>query len=107
MVNLPPERQRTLEQQGLTVDNARDQTLAAFCDVVSKSEHDVATPIATETAQDVVSSPGDAGKDIEAMADQLFGSSGAVLSEEDQQRALTQMPERLGISEEEAQQMID
>ena len=107
MESLPPELRRTLERQGLTVENAREETLAAFRDVVSEGERAEAAEVATDTARDVVSSPGDTDEDLEAMVDRLFGGSGAVLSEEDRQQALTQMQERLGVSEEEAGQMID
>lgn len=107
MQSLPPELRRTLEQQGITLEQAREQTMAAFREVISSEEQSEARDIAVETAQEILRDPARADQALEDMADQLFGGQGAVLSDEDRQEALAQMQERLGISEAEAQQMID
>ena len=106
MQSLPPNVRKALQRQGLSVEQAQKEMKAAFRDVVGKQEQSRATDVATDTAQDIVSSPGDAGSDIDAMVDELFGGQNAVLSEEDRQQALTQMNQRLGISEEEAEQVL-
>ena len=107
MQDLPQSVRSALEQRGLTIDEARQETRAALQDIVGQQERSRAADVATETAQDIVSSPGDAGSDIDAMVDKLFGGSNAVLSEEDKQQALTEMNERLGISEQEAEQVLN
>jgi len=105
--SLPPELRRALERQGMTVKNAREETIAAFRAVVSKEESSAAASEATETAKAIVNDPTSAGAELEELADRLLGGSEAVLSEEDRQQALTQMQVQLGITEEEAQQLID
>lgn len=107
MQSLPPELRRTLERQGVSLENAREETIAAFQDVVGQQEQTEAREAVTQTARDIASDPASAGEELRSLADRLFGGPGAVLSDEDQEQALAEMQDRLGISEQEAQQLID
>lgn len=104
--DLPPSVRRALERRGMTVEQAKREMSAALNGVVSQQERSRAANVAAETAQDIVSSPDDAGSDVSAMVDKLFGGPNAVLSEEDRQQALAEMNERLGVSEQEAEQLL-
>ena len=107
MDSLPQGLRNVLENQGISLDNAREETISAFEAVVSKDEQAQAEDVATDTAREVAANPADAGEAIGDMVDQLIGGPDAVLSDADREQALAQMQERLGISEEEAQQLID
>ena len=107
MDSLPPELRNVLERQGISLDNAREETISAFRAVISEDEQAQAEDVATDTAQEVAANPADADEAIGDMVDRLIGGPNAVLSDADREQALAQMQERLGISEEEAQQLID
>ena len=105
--DLPAPIRNALERRGLTVGEIKREAQAMAGSVVSGQERDRATDIARDTASDVLNSPGDAGRDISAAVDKLFGGSDAVLSDEDRQQAEAELAERLGISEAEAAETFE
>ena len=105
--DLPGPIRNALEQRGLTVDEIKQEAQALAGSVVSGEERQQATDIAQSTATDVLNTPGDAGQDISTAIDQLFGGSGAVLSDEDRQQAEAELAQRLGISEQEAAETFE
>ncbi len=104
--DLPDGVQSTLRENGITPDNFQEEAREAFRSVVSESEQARAREAATDTAQDIITSPGDIGAEISELTDTLFGQGG-VLSEEDRQQALTVMEERFGITPQEAEAYLD
>ena len=104
--DLPEPVRTTLQENGITPENFQTEAREAFRDVISQSEQARAREAATDTVQDIVTSPGDIGEDISELTDTLFGQGG-VLSEEDRQQALGVMEERFGISPEEAEAYLD
>ena len=104
--DLPPEVRSSLRRQGITAENARQEAQEILRDVVSQEEQQQATQAVQEAATDAIRSPGDLPSDVSQLIDDLFGGSGAVLSEEDRQEALTTLEERLGVTPEEAEQFL-
>ncbi|MCE8005779.1 hypothetical protein [Aestuariivita sp.] len=107
MGDLPEEAQTTLRENGITEQNLRTEAKAAFRNVFSRDEQAEAVALAKSTLQDVVTSPGDIGADLDAFADDLLGGPDAIISDEDRQEALAVMERRLGITPQEAQQIVD
>lgn len=105
--DLPEEVQATLRENGITEQNLRTEAQAAFRNVFSQDEQAAAVELAKSTLQDIVRTPGDIGADLDAFADKLLGGPDAIISEEDRQQALATMERRLGVTPEEAQQVID
>lgn len=74
--------------------------------VVSRHEQAAATQAIQQTAQDIATSPLDAGRDIERLLDRLFGSPNAVFGQEDRRELVNVMHTRLGLSPDEAQRIV-
>ncbi|MGR3485675.1 MAG: hypothetical protein ACU0BF_10055 [Paracoccaceae bacterium] len=104
--DLPDPVQATLEENGITPGNFQAEAQEALRSVISQSEQANAREAVTDTASDLLTSPGDAGQDIEQLTDELFGAGG-VLSEEDRQEALAVVEERFGVTPQEAEQFVD
>ncbi|MGO1502780.1 MAG: hypothetical protein ACTHWH_16020 [Marinobacter sp.] len=104
--DLPDEIQTSLRENGITEENLRSEANAAFRDVFSQREQEAAVAEAKATIQDMVTSPGDIGSDLDAFADDMVGGPNAIISEEDRQQALTTLEERLGITPQEAEQVV-
>jgi predicted nucleic acid-binding protein len=104
MRDLPPELQQTLRRQGMTAENFKRESREAFRNVISKQEQARLRDAATNTAQDILRSPGDAISDIESRIDSLVGQGG-VISTEDRTELMQVLENRLGITEAEAEQM--
>ena len=104
--NLPEELQTTLREQGVTQANIRREATAAFRNVFSQQEQEAALAEARSTLRDILQSPRDIGEDLSAFFDRLVTGPDAILSEEDLQQAQTVMQQRLGITPEEAQRVV-
>ncbi len=105
--DLPEEVQATLRESGITEQNLWTEAKAAFRNVFSQEEQAAAVELAKSTLQDIVRTLGDIGADLDAFADKLLGGPNAIISEEDRQQALSTMERRLGVTPEEAQQVVD
>lgn len=103
---LPEELRARLEEEGITEQNIRQEATAAFRDVFSQEEQQAAVSEARETLGDILQSPADAGEEIGAFFDRLVQGPDAIISEEDRQQALDQMEQRLGITPEEAESLV-
>ncbi|MGR3542549.1 MAG: hypothetical protein ACU0BS_14135 [Hasllibacter sp.] len=104
--DLPDPVQSTLRQNGITPDNFRAEAREAFRNVISQREQRQIVAEGQEALQDIVTSPGDIGRDVSEFTDALFGR-GAVLSEEDRQEAVAVMERRFGITPAEAEAYLD
>ena len=105
--SLPEPVQAQLRQQGITTDaQLQQETQAAFRDVFSQQEQDAAMAEARQTLGDILQSPGDIGDDLSAFFDRLVSGPNAIISDEDRQQAMTQLQQRLGISPEQAQNIV-
>ena len=103
---LPEELRARLEAEGVTEANIREEATAAFRDVFSQEEQQATVAAARETLGDVLRSPGDAGADVAAFFDRLVEGPDAIISEEDRQEALAVLERRLGVTPEEAEQVV-
>lgn len=103
---LPQRVQEALRQQGMTSENLKSETREAFRNVISREEQAAAQEIATDTAVDVIRTPSDAMAHIETAIDDLVGKGG-VISQEERRELLAVMESRLGITESEAEAMIN
>lgn len=106
MDDLPDEVQTTLRENGITEENLRAETQAAFRDVFSQREQEAAMAEAKATIRDMVASPGDIGSDLDAFVDNMVGGENAIISNKDRQQALATIERRLGITPEEAEEVI-
>lgn len=75
--------------------------------VVSRQEQQAAAEAVSQAATDVVQTPGDAGRDLERALDRLFAGPEAVFNEEDRQEILNVLQNRLNLSQQEAEQIIN
>ncbi len=107
MEDLPAPVREGLEERNISVERAQRELTNAFDNVVSEEERTRATEEARSTLTAILANPSNAGAEIEAFFDDLVGGPNAVFSEEDRQEVLTQLETRLGVSPEEAEQVID
>lgn len=103
---LPEELQATLREKGVTEENIKAEATEAFRDVFSQEEQDAALTQARATLGDMLQSPGDVGADLSAFFDDLVGGENAIISEADRQQAMTVLEQRLDISPEEAEGIV-
>lgn len=106
MDDLPPRIQKALRSQGITAENLKAEAREAFREVISKKEQAAAREIAMDAAVDAIRTPWDTMSDLETAIDNLVGKGG-VISSEELQELVTVMEERLGITESEAEVMIE
>ncbi|CTQ49944.1 hypothetical protein [Jannaschia donghaensis] len=104
--DLPEEFQARLRQQGITQQNIRQEATAAFRNVFSQQEQEAVMTEAGQTLTDVLRTPGDADEDIAAFFDRLVGGPNAIISQEDRAEAKATIERRLGITPEDAEQVI-
>lgn len=105
MSDLPPRVQEALREEGMTAQNFKAEAREAFRAVISEQEQEAARTAVIDAAVAIIRSPGDAETDIERMVDDLLGEGG-VISEEDRRELADVMENRLGISGEEAEEMV-
>lgn len=105
MEDLPEGIQQTLREEGITPQNFKAEAREAFRNVFSEQEQQEALAELQETAKEIIRGPGDAMSDIDDAIDELFGEGG-VISQQDRQEAMAELENRFGISEQEAESMI-
>lgn len=93
------------QQRQSVMRSIRQEARTLFQQAVSQQEQQQAVEAAQETARDILRSPGDIGQDLNALVDRLF-AQGGVFSEEDRQEAINLLQQRLGLSDQEAQQIV-
>ena len=106
MDDLPESVRSTLRQNGLTPENFQAEAREAFRTVLSQQEQQNLQSQAAQTAQDVITSPGDIGEDVDEFVSSVFGRGG-ILSEEDRQQALTVLENRFGLTPDQAGEYVD
>lgn len=94
------------EQRSSVMRSIRAEATEIYRQVVSQREQQAALNTAENTASDVLQTPGDIGQDLNQLVDRLF-ASGGVFTEEDRAEALNVLQQRFGISEEEANAIVD
>jgi len=104
--DLPGELQTMLRDNVITEEDLRSEAKAAFRDVFSEREQEAAMAKAKATIRDMVTSPQDISEDLDAFANDMLEGPDAIISEQDRQQALTAMEQRLGITPEEAEQIV-
>lgn len=105
--SLPPELQSVLTERGINEDRLRREATSAFRDVFSQEEQQATVTEAKRTLVDIIETPGDTASDIDAFFDKLVNGPDAILSEEDVNQALTQLEQRLDITPQQAQSIVD
>lgn len=106
MSDLPKPVQDALRKQGLTAQNFKQEARKMLRSVVSKQEQQSAANAVSAAASDVITSPGDAMADVDALIGKLVGPN-AVFSDEDREEAMSVLRNRFGLSEADAEQMYD
>jgi len=107
MNDLPDELQESLRENGITEENLRSEARAAFRDVFSEREQEAAMAEVKSTIRDMVTSPQDISADLDAFIEDMVGGPNAIISERDRQQALATMEQRLGITPQEAEQVVE
>jgi tellurite resistance protein len=102
--SLPADMQQTLRQRGITPGNLDQEIVRAYRQVVSPQEQQAVMEALRQAAADIARSPGDAATDIDQAVDQIFGQGG-VLTREDTQQFQQTLQNRLGLSDDEVQQI--
>jgi ElaB/YqjD/DUF883 family membrane-anchored ribosome-binding protein len=106
MDDLPPEIRQTLEQNGITVDELRSEAREAFRDVVSQQEQQRSLSVLQGALTDALRNPGDIGSEVDEAVESLFAGPDAVFSQEDRDEVLTDLQERLGLTPEQTDQLV-
>ena len=107
MADLPPELQEALQDADVTPSQLRDEAREAFRNVISQQEMSRARSILSATLSDIVAQPSSFSEEVNSMLDQLLEGEDAVISEEDLSEAESTLQTRLGITENESQQLVD
>jgi CHASE3 domain sensor protein len=105
---LSDERQQVTEagqQRQSVMRSIRQEARELYRQAVSEEQRRQAAEAVEETARDVVRTPGDIGQDINQLVDRLFAADG-IFSEADRQEAVDLLQQRLGITDEEANQIV-
>ena len=103
---LPPRLQRAIRDQGLTAEQLRSETRAAFREVISRGEQRQLRNLASDTAMDIIRTPGDAAEDFNTAIDRMVGQGG-IISSEDRNELEVAMTERLGLTRAEARELVN
>ena len=104
--DLPPEIQSVLQENGITIEQLRRELQQAFRNVVSEQEQNRALNILQGALADALRTPGDIGSDVNDAIDSLVSGPNAVFSAEDRQEVLTVLQQRLGLTVEEVEQIV-
>ena len=105
--DLPPQLQQTLQDAGVTPAQLRTEAREAFRNVISEQEMNRARSLVTATLSDVVAEPASFSEEMNALLDQLLGGENAVFNEEDLTEAENSLQSRLGLSDNEVEQLSD
>ena len=103
---LPSSVQSTLEQNNISTERLQREAQQAISQVVSQQERQQAIDVMQSTLSDALRSPGDIGSDLKDALDSLVAGPKAVLSEDDRQEVVTMLEQRLGVSPQEADQIM-
>lgn len=106
MDDLPPEVRQTLEENGITVDQLRREAREAFRDVVSQQEQQRAVSVLQGALADALRNPGDIGSEVDEAVERLFTGPDAVFSQEDREEVVTDLQDRLGLTPEQTDQLV-
>ena len=104
--DLPPEIQSVLQENGITIEQLRRELQQAFRNVVSEQEQNRAINILQGTLADALRTPGDIGSDVNDAIDSLVSGPNAVFSTEDRQDVVSVLQQRLGLTAEEVEQIV-
>lgn len=104
--DLPDPVQAVLEENNITPARLQREAREVLGQVVSEQERQAAIDLMRSTLTDALRSPGDIGAELDEALDRLVEGPDAIFSEEDRQEALQIVEQRLGITAEEAEQVI-
>lgn len=102
---LPPEVQQTLEGQDLNVEDVRQEARAILQEVITEEERRRARQAIMSTAAMIARDPAEASQEIQELTQRFTGEDG-LISEQDGQRALAALEQRLGMSPKEAEAVL-
>ena len=103
---LPPEVQRTLQENDISIAQLRREAQDVFRNVVSQQEQQRALIVIRDALLDALRTPGDIGDDVNEAIDSLVTGPNAVFSGEDREQVLTVLERRLGVTAEETEQIV-
>lgn len=98
--------QEAMRQRDMTAADIRAELREMYRSVISPQEQDRTGDVAADTARDVLRTPGDFSSDISNGLDRMFGQDGP-LGADDRQALNEALRNRFGLSEAEAERIID
>lgn len=102
---LPQDVRAALRRNDITAQNLRREVRDIYRDTISRQEQQRVANIATRTARNVVTSPGDATADIEGAIDRIIGQGG-VISDQERNQLRASVADQLGISNQRAERIV-
>lgn len=106
MDDLPPRVRKALINQGITAGNFKREAREAFRKVISRREQAEGREIVMDAVVDAIRTPSDTMSDLDAAIDDLVGRGG-VVSAEERKELIKVMETRLGLTESEAEAMVE
>jgi hypothetical protein len=106
MQDLPPEVRQALERRDLSVEQLRREARQVAFEVVSREERRRIQQAAADAAAAAIRNPTQTLDELNALIDQIFGQGG-VLSQRDVAEAEQALADRLGVTEREAEQLVE
>lgn len=106
MDDLPPEIRQTLQDNGVTPEQLREEARGAYRDVVSQQEQQRAVNILQGALADALRQPGQIGSTVDDALDSLVTGPNAVFSQEDRQEIVQTLQRRLDLTPEQSEQMV-
>ena len=94
------------QQRQSVMRSIRTEARQLYRSVVSQQEQQQAAQAVQSTAADIARNPVDLGQELNGLVDRLFASDG-VFGDDDREQALTVLRERFGLSEDEANRILD
>ena len=107
MADLPPELQQALQDADVTPSQLRTEAREAFRNVISQQEMSRARSLLSATLSDIATQPSSFSEEVNQMLDQLLTGENAIIGEEDLAEAESTLQTRLGITENQSQQIVD
>lgn len=107
MADLPPELQQAFQEANVTPEQVRTEAREAFRNVIDQQQMNRAQSLMTSTLSSIATQPASLSEEVNRLLDQLFEGESAVFNEEDLAEAESTLRTRLGLTENQSQQMVE
>lgn len=94
------------QQRQSVMRSIRNEVGTFVNQAVSPQDQQAAADAVEDTAAQIIRNPASAGQELNALVDRLFAAEGGIISDEDRAQVVTAIQQRLGVSQEEAEQIV-